>query len=246
MCYRSMRTILITGANRGIGLESAKQLAQKGNQVIIGSRNKKRGDDAIADLQAQGLSIDCVKLDVTLNDDIEKAYAYIEEKYGKLDVLVNNAGIMHSEEKWIGNSVLDVSEKALTQTMFVNFFGPFRMARTFVPLLEKGEDARIVNLSAKLASLSLHADRKSAVGNTKPFAYNTSKTALNQLTTHLAHALRRKKIKVVSIYPGWVQTEMGGANATYPVEEGVGTVLKAINDNIETATFFHDDHDVPW
>lgn len=245
-CLRIMSVVLITGANRGIGFEAAKQLAESGHDVIIGSRNKKRGDDAVLELADQGLTVSSVKLDVTIPEDIEAAVEFVNSKFGKLDALVNNAGIMHKEEQWIGNSTLDISEKALTQTFFVNFFGPFRVSRAFVPLLEKGDNARIVNLSAKLASLQLHADRRSEVGNTKPFAYNASKTALNQLTTHLAHALRRKKIKVVSIYPGWVKTQMGGDNAKYELKDGVKTFLHAVTGDIETATFFHDDHEVPW
>jgi NAD(P)-dependent dehydrogenase (short-subunit alcohol dehydrogenase family) len=241
-----MKIALITGANRGLGLETARQLGNKGFIVLIGSRNKLRGDEAVQLLQKEGINAHSIKLDVALIEDIENAVIFIEQTFGKLDILVNNAGMMHSEEGWIGNSILTVSEAALTKTFVVNFFGPIRVSRAMIPLLEKGEDARIINVSAKLASLTLQADRKSPVYGSKPFAYNASKTALNQLTLHLAHALRRQKIKVISVYPGWVKTRMGGENATLEPQEGVQTTMRACLEDVSSGTFIHDDHEIEW
>jgi NAD(P)-dependent dehydrogenase (short-subunit alcohol dehydrogenase family) len=241
-----MKVALITGANRGLGFETARQLGKNGFTVLIGARNKLRGDEAAQLLTDEGIVAHAVKLDVALSEDIENAAIYIEENFGKLDILVNNAGMMHNEEGWVGNSVLTVSEAALTKTFVVNFFGPIRVSRAMIPLLEKGEDARIVNVSAKLASLTLQADRKSPVYGSKPFAYNASKTALNQLTLHLAHALRRQKIRVISVYPGWVKTRMGGENAALEPQEGVQTALRACLEDVASGTFIHDDHEIAW
>jgi NAD(P)-dependent dehydrogenase (short-subunit alcohol dehydrogenase family) len=241
-----MKTAFITGGNRGIGFETAKQLGLKGFTVIIGSRNKQRGEEAVVQLQTENIDAHFVVLDVTQPQTIESAVQFIETSFGKLDVLVNNAGIMHPEESWIGNTALTISESALTKTFITNFFGPIRVTQACIPLLELGEDARIINVSAKLASLTYQSDRKSQVYNSKPFAYNASKTALNQWTVHLAHALRRQKIKVVSIYPGWVKTRMGGDNASLEPIEGVQTILRAVFEDVESGSFIHEDHQLPW
>jgi NAD(P)-dependent dehydrogenase (short-subunit alcohol dehydrogenase family) len=241
-----MKVALITGANKGLGFETARQLGNLGYIIILGSRNKQRGELAAETLKNEGLTVYPVQLDLALAEHVAPVVQFIEENFGKLDLLINNAGMMSKEESWIGNSVLTVSEKELIKTFTTNFFGPFRLTRALIPLLAKGEDSRILNLSAKLASMSLQTAPRSEISNSKPFAYNASKTLLNQLTIHLAHALRREKIKVLSIYPGWVQTDMGGEKATYLPEEGANHIVMAATQEVKTASFLYKLDELTW
>lgn len=241
-----MKVALITGANKGLGFETARQLGHLGYEIILCSRNKQRGEQAASILKAEGISVYPVQLDMVLAEQIPPLVDFITTTFGKLDLLINNAGMMSKEESWIGNSVLTVSEKELIKTFTSNFFGPFRLTRALVDLLSKGENSRIINISAKLASLSLQTAPRSEISNSKPFAYNASKALLNQLTVHLAHALRRQKIKVVSVYPGWAQTDMGGEKATYTVQEGASHIVMTATQDIESATFLYKLDRLTW
>ncbi len=242
-----MQTIVITGANKGIGFALAQVLGEIGHTIILTSRKNSEGLKAVNELKSAGIDCHFFKMDVVLNEEIEATAAAINQQFGKIDILINNAGMMHSEEGWIGNSTLQVSEKALTKTFLTNFIGPWKVSKAFVPLLELSDAGQIINVSAKIASLTLASDKKNPVFNSKPFAYNASKGALNQLTVHLAHALRRQKIKVISIYPGWVQTDMGGQNATYTPLQAARQIASIVSDSeVVSGSFLDYEHELPW
>jgi NAD(P)-dependent dehydrogenase (short-subunit alcohol dehydrogenase family) len=238
---------LVTGANKGLGLETVKQLAAKGMTVLLGSRSLDRGQAAAASLVEAGLNVEAVQLDVTSDRDIQSLRNLIEERYGKLDVLVNNAGILQGETLG-ANSVLTVSAEDVKSTFDTNFFGALRLSQVLMPLLQKSPAARIVNVSSILSSLTLHASPGSVVGHSKPLGYNASKAALNMLTLHLADALRETNIKVNSAHPGWVKTELGGANAPMRPESGVRTIvqLATLPDVGPSGKLIHVNREIPW
>ena len=202
----------ISGGNRGIGLETARELGKKGYRVVIGARNGEKGVDAVKTLTAEGIEAESVVYDAKRPASAAAVHDYLAQHHGKLDVLVNNAGTL--EEPLFGGSILTVDEKVIEDTFAVNLFAVIRLTRALLPLLQKSEAGRIVNVSSILASLTLHSDEGSPIAPSKAFAYNASKTALNAFTIHLAAALRGSSIKVNSAHPGWVKTELGGAHAT--------------------------------
>ncbi|MBL7998741.1 MAG: SDR family oxidoreductase [Candidatus Kapabacteria bacterium] len=239
---------LVTGANKGIGLETARQLALRGIRVVLSARDTERGMEAARVLQSEGLDVEFVRLDMEQPDDIVLVAEHIATTYGKLDILVNNAGIMIESDGWNVNTTATISEDALRRTMEVNFFGVVMLTQALLPLIRKSAAGRIVNVSSILGSLTFHATRGSNTYNTKTFAYNTSKAALNSFTIHLAHELRDTPVRVNSAHPGWVQTDMGGSGATLRVEEGVQPILRfalAGNDS-PNGTYMHNDTVYPW
>ena len=221
----STKIALITGANKGIGFETAKQLGKEGVTVIIGSRNKERGEKAVADLKAEGIDVEFMKLDVDDAADISHAYDYISNKFGKLDILVNNAGIQIEQDGFGANTTAATDEAVLTQTFATNFFNVVKLTNTLLPLIKKSNAGRIVNLSSILGSLTLHADPNSPIYASKLFSYNASKTALNAYTVHLAAALADTNIKVNSGHPGWVKTDLGSDAAPMLVDEDRKSVV---------------------
>ena len=216
---------LVTGANKGIGLETARQLAQKGIHVLVGARDLKKATGATETLRAEGFAADPVVLDVTSSGDIAAAVAMIGEQFGHLDILVNNAGIM-LEEDWSVNESATLPVAKIRETFDTNFFGVIELTQALLPLLAKSEAGRIVNLSSILASLTLQATQGSPIYGTKLLAYNVSKTALNGFTVHLAHALKDTPIKVNSAHPGWVKTDMGGESAPMELADGARTSVE--------------------
>jgi NAD(P)-dependent dehydrogenase (short-subunit alcohol dehydrogenase family) len=238
---------LITGANKGLGLETARQLAQKGFIVLVGARNLKKAEIAAKALQSEKLDARPLKLDVTNAADRTAAVKFIEQNFGKLDVLVNNAGIM-VEGEWAANNSHTISTETLRQTFDTNFFGPVALTQALLPLLKKAPAARIVNLSSIQGSLANHSDPKSPIYGIKPFGYNSSKTALNAFTVHLAHALRDTPIKVNSAHPGWVKTDMGTDAAPLNVVDGAKTAveLATLPANGPTGTYTHAGKTLPW
>jgi NAD(P)-dependent dehydrogenase (short-subunit alcohol dehydrogenase family) len=218
---------LITGANKGIGLETARQLARLGVHVILTARDAKKGQDALRQLQSEGLTSEFVQLDVTQTTQIQAVARYLEAQYGQLDILVNNAGV--SREKavtaWVNTSAT-VSLEVLRETYETNLFGVIALTQALLPLLAKSPAGRIVNVSSMMGSLTLHADASSPIYHIKKMAYNSSKTALNQFTVHLAETLAATNVMVNSANPGWVKTDLGGAYAPLSVEEGAMTVVE--------------------
>ncbi|MFF2089202.1 SDR family oxidoreductase [Paenibacillus sp. NPDC058174] len=245
------KVALITGATRGIGLETARGLSKLGANVIIGGRDQQKADDVVKLLAQEGLKAEGLKLDVNEHADHKEAYAYLERKYGKLDILINNAGILldaESASHQIINRTSTISEGELRETFDVNFFAPIALTQTLLPLIRKSDSGRIVNLSSVLGSLHLQADPASPFYSMKTFAYNASKAALNAFTIHLAAELKDTPIKVNSVHPGWVQTEMGGARANVDIVEGSRTsiIMATLPADGPTGGFFHLENPLPW
>ena len=230
------RVALVTGANRGIGLEVARQLALRGFTTILGARDAQKGDEAASSLQQGGLKVIPVQLDITEQQSIEAAKHLVEEQFGKLDVLVNNAAILYDDWQRAESANLEIVREAFE----TNTLGAWRMCQAFIPLLRKSIHARIVNVSSESGSLTV-------MGGGTP-AYSVSKVALNALTRMLAAELRSARILVNSVCPGWVATEMGGPSAPRTVEEGAASVIWAVTlpDNGPTGGFFRDGEPLAW
>lgn len=244
----SKKVALITGANKGLGFETAKQLGKEGVTIIAASRNKERGEKAVAELKADGVDAEFLQLDVDNPTDITNAFDYITKKYGKLDILVNNAGIIIEEGHFGSNTSTTITQEELTKTFATNFFNVVALTNTLLPLIKKSEAGRIVNLSSILGSLNLHADPTSPIYGSKLFAYNSSKTALNAYTVHLAAALADTKIKVNSAHPGWVKTDLGTSDAPMEVVDGAKTsvALALLSDDGYTGKYIHLGQELPW
>jgi len=238
---------LVTGANKGLGFETSRQLARQGILVLLGCRNPERGKAAETKLGEEGLDVDSILLDVTKSDHIYQAARYIEETYGRLDILVNNAGMAHPGESLSANSTETVSPKALRETFDVNFFGLVELTQALLPLIKKSDAGRIVNIASILGSLAIHS-QDNGMPQFKPFAYDASKTAVNAFTIHLAAALKDTPIKVNSAHPGWVRIDMGGEQAPMDVTEGAKTAVRLalLGPDGPTGKFFHFDEEIPW
>ncbi len=237
---------LITGANKGIGLETARQLGKLGITVLVGARDLARGEAAVAELKKDGVDARAVKLDVDNPSDYEAVKKLIEKDYGRLDILINNAGIMLDGRK--GNETTKTSQDVLRKTFDTNFFAVVWLTQALLPLLKKSVGGRIVNLSSILGSNTLHATPGSFIYDAKTFAYDASKAALNSFTIHLAHELKDTKIKVNSAHPGWVKTEMGGEGAQLDVETGAKTSveLATLQDSGPNGAYVHLGEPLPW
>ncbi len=238
------RLALITGANKGIGLETARQLGQQGISVLIGARDLAKGEAAAAGLRAEGIDAKAIMIDVADTGSVEAAAAAIDGKYGRLDILINNAGVFLD---W-GVSPVALTEETLRQTYETNVFGPFRVTKAMLPLLRKGADPRVVNLSSILGSITLTADPKSDIAGTKGLAYQSSKAALNMMTVAMANELRGFGIKVNSAHPGWVKTDMGGEAAPMAIGDGAKTSVRlaTLGEDGPTGGYFHQDKTLPW
>ena len=211
---------LVSGGNRGIGLEICRQLSRKGISVFMGVRRIEAGKRAQHELAAQGLDVQPIHLDVNDSTTIISTVARIQKEYNKLDILVNNAGIDIDRRK---ATALQVDEITLRQTLETNFFGPLRLCQACIPLMQKNDYGRIVNISSTLGSLSDMTDPESVFAGVHAPAYRLSKAALNALTALFAKELRGTDILINSACPGWVRTDLGGANAPQSVEEGADT-----------------------
>ena len=241
------KVALITGANRGIGLETARQLGQKGVTVVVAARTLKSAEEAAAKLKAEGVDSFPVKLDVTNAKDREAAAKTIGDKFGKLDILVNNAGVAPQDGVFTPKTISTTDEEL--QSIFgTNVFATIAVTRSFLPLLKKSEGGRIVNLSSILGSLTLHADPNSPIAGVKSFAYDASKAAINAFTIHLAAELKDTKIKVNSAHPGWVKTEMGTDAAPMEIPEGAKTSvdLALLGPDGPNGRFIHLGQELPW
>lgn len=248
------KVAFITGANRGLGLETARILGKQGINVILGARELEKGKAAAETLRGEGAkSVEAVRFDVNKRADHKEIHDYIAKKYGRLDILINNAGVLDEGIKSAGagkpfNSTSLVSQENLRKTFDTNFFQPIALTQTLLPLIKKSPAGRIVNLSSVLGSLTLHADSKSPIYNMKTFAYDSSKTALNAFTVHLAQELQGTPIKVNSAHPGWVKTEMGGNEAPMELAEGGKTSaqLATLAADGPSGGFFHLGQSLPW
>ena len=237
---------LITGANKGLGFEMARQLGQAGVSVLLAARDPQKGESAAAALRSEGLDAQFLKLDVTDKGDFAATSAFLGEHFGRLDILINNAGI--SAEALGTGKVSTTTDDTIHRTFDTNFFAPLALTQALLPLLKKSDAGRIVNMSSILGSQTLHADAKSPIYDFKSLSYDASKAALNSFTIHLAHELKDTKIKVNSAHPGWVKTDMGTDAAPMEIPEGAktGVELALLGDDGPTGGFFHLGKTLPW
>lgn len=231
--------VLVTGGNRGIGLEIAAQMAQRGWRVLLGSRQAEAGRQATASLKERlrDALAEPLLIDIDDEDSVQKAFQRVSADPGAVDVLINNAGILLDEDA----TILTVSDELLEHSFRVNTVGPLRVSRVFLPLLRKSSrGARIINLSSGAGALS-------DMETFKP-AYSISKTALNAVTRQMAANLRVDGIPVNSMCPGWVRTDMGGPNATRSVEEGADTAVWLATEAPPewTGGFYRDRREIAW
>ncbi len=249
----SDRVAFITGANKGIGLETARGLGALGIAVVLASRDEANGRAAADLLKAEGIAqVEPVRFDVTQPADHKAIARFLEDRYGKLDILVNNAGVALEDADFGApggfNTTPTVKPEILRQVFETNFFAVVELTQTLLPLIRKAPAGRIVNLSSILGSLTLHSDPSSGIYDKKAFAYDASKTALNAFTVHLAQALRSTPIKVNSAHPGWVKTDMGGESAPMELSEGGKTSvqLATLPAGGPTGGYFHLGEPLPW
>jgi NAD(P)-dependent dehydrogenase (short-subunit alcohol dehydrogenase family) len=241
------KVAFITGANRGIGFETAKQLGQLGIEIVIGVRDLVKGLHAVEQLEAQGISARAIAYDANQANSPDAVYDYLEKHYGKLDILVNNAGV--ANEQLMGkNNSSTIPLDVLQQTFQTNLFSVIALTQKLLPLIKKAPAGRIVNLSSILGSLTLHSMADSPIASAKAFAYNSSKAALNAYTIHLAHELSDTNIKVNSAHPGWVKTELGGENAPMEIADSYKTsvYLATLANDGPNGGFFHEREVLPW
>ncbi|MCB5185271.1 SDR family oxidoreductase [Methylobacillus gramineus] len=247
MAISNGKIALVTGANRGIGYETAKDLGLQGITVILGVRDVASGQAAASKLQALGVNAAVVHYDAAQPETAGQVADYIQQHFGKLDILVNNAGVL--KENLVGsNNSSTVSRAVLHDTFETNFFAVIELTQTLLPLIQLAPAGRIVNLSSILGSLTLHSLADSPIEQAKSVAYNTSKTALNAYTVHLAHELKHTNIKVNAAHPGWVKTELGGEHAPMEVEDSSKTSVRlaTLGTDGESGGFFHENDVLPW
>ncbi len=239
------RIALITGANKGIGLEIARQLGAQGVTVLIGARDAQRGHIAVEHLQAERIAAHFVLLDVIEHATIKAAAHYIDTTWGKLDILVNNAGILIDH---VPPSELDM--ETLCRTYATNVFGVFAVTKAMLPLLRRSDAGRIVNMSTVLASLTQTSNSQLPWSQSEfnHLAYNSSKTALNAMTVQFANELRRTPIKINAASPGYVATDLNDHRGPRTVQQGAATPVRLALLGVDgpTGGFFNDDGVIPW
>lgn len=238
-----MKKVLITGANKGIGLETGKQLAQLGYFVYLGSRDKSKGLDAINRLKGLGIvNVELLEIDVTNINSIKRARQELENKIEALDVLVNNAGISGGMHQ----NMSTVNIEDLRRVFETNFFGAVQTTQQFIPLLKKSNKPVIVNVSSELGSLTIHNSTQNP--NYKIYdAYSCSKTALNAFTVMLANEFQNTSFRINSVSPGYTATDLNQFKGTQTVEEGAKLIVKyaALDNDGVTGKFFREE-EVPW
>lgn len=218
-----MKSALITGANKGIGFETAKQLLQTGTYLYIGSRDLEKGNEAVKKLNSYGFTnVKALTLDVTDSQTIVSARKTIEKEQGKLDILINNAGILGE----MPQTATEISIDTLKKVYETNVYGVIRITQELLDLLKKSDEPRIVNVSSSLGSLTLHSDPDYKYYDVKAFAYNSSKSILNMYTIHLAYELRNSAVKVNAVCPGYTDTDFGNHIGTGRVEDAAKRIVK--------------------
>lgn len=238
------RVALVTGANRGIGFEIARQLAGMGLMVIIGARDEQKGVNTQKKLAEEGLDVHFTSLDVADATSIMAAVGKIDDSFRRLDVLVNNAGIMIDSE----TDLLELPMTLLQNTLETNTFGPLLLSQGCVPIMKRHKYGRIVNISSTLGALTDIANPDSHYNELRSPAYRLSKTLLNGVTALLAKELRADNILVNAVCPGWVRTELGGPQAPVSPEQAAETPvwLATLPDEGPTCGFFREQQPIPW
>jgi NAD(P)-dependent dehydrogenase (short-subunit alcohol dehydrogenase family) len=240
-----MKTILITGANKGIGFETARQLAQLNYFVYLGSRDKAYGIDAIRKLNDLGITnVDTIVIDIADINSVRTARQELETKIGALDILINNAAIAGDLPQELASGGIENLRKIFD----VNFFGTIQTTQEFLPLLRKSGGASIINVSSEVGSLGVHTAAERNPNRAKYHAYGSSKTALNAFTVMLANELYESGISVNSVTPGYTATDFNQFQGVKTVEQGAIAIVKlATNPRpAATAKFFKDGGEVPW
>ena len=238
------KVALITGANKGIGFEVARQIAGSGSIVLVGARNQALGEAAAAKLRSEGLEAQYLALDLADHGTIAAAAQAIGDRFGQLDILVNNAGVSVAGDGPPSMGSLD----AMESTLRTNFFDTVAVTQAMLPLLRKSASARIVNVSSGLGSLAQNGDPDYMFASAKFLGYSASKAALNMLTVQLAYELRDTRIKVNSADPGFTATDLNGHSGTQTVAEGAAEAIRLalLPEDGPTGTYSDSAGIVPW
>lgn len=244
MSMAPQTTALITGANKGIGFEVARQLAQRGLRVLVGARDQARGTEAADALRTRGLSAAFVHMDVTDEDSLARAAREIDERYGQLDILINNAGISGGT----AGSPSEITVARMKQVYETNVFGVVAVTNALLPLLRRSPAGRIVNVSSGLGSLTLSSDPQSEFGHSNYMAYQSSKAALNAMTVAYAKELRESGIKVNAADPGFTATDFNNHRGYRTVEQAAVVIVRlaTLSADGPTGTFQDENGVVPW
>jgi NAD(P)-dependent dehydrogenase (short-subunit alcohol dehydrogenase family) len=230
------QNILVTGANKGIGFEICRQLARQGHRVILSARSAERGEKAVAALAVENLEVDFLLLDTADEGSIQRASRELTSRISALHVLINNAAILDTRE----GSILAAKAADLRDTFATNVIGPVLLIQALLPLLEAGKPSRVINVSSRLGSVAEMTDGWAG--------YGISKAALNAATRKLAPALEPRGISVNVASPGWVKTDMGGANAHLSLEQGAQNIARLVSDVPHSLTnhFLGQDGEIAW
>jgi len=238
------RIVLVTGANKGIGLELARQLGKAGHHVLLGARDEARGRAAAKTLQDEGIAVRFVTIDLSDSASLKAVAADIEANEGRIDILVNNAGVAIQGDGLPGSTGLDV----VRRTFETNFFGTVAVTQALLPLVKKSSAGRIVNVSSGLGSIALNADPNWDYAAVKLIGYNGSKAALNLFTVLLAAELKDTGIKVNAVNPGYTATDLNGNSGHQSIEEGAAETVRMaqIPDDGPTGGFTSTEGVEPW
>jgi NAD(P)-dependent dehydrogenase (short-subunit alcohol dehydrogenase family) len=230
------RIAIVTGANRGLGFEICRQLAQGGVSVVLTARDPDKGEEAARQLRTEGLSAYCRPLDVTRPSDAQELVAFVQAHFGRVDILINNAGINLDETQ----SGLTVELDTVRRTIETNVYGPLCLCQAIIPLMRRHTYGRIVNVASRMGQMASMSSYR--------LAYRISKTALNVITRVLAEEVRGSNILINSMSPGRIRTEMGGMDAPRSAAEGADTAvwLALLPDDGPTGTFFFERQAIPW
>jgi len=243
MDTKNGKVVLITGGNKGLGKEIGRQLGMRGYTVVLTARNEQAGNTAAQELREAGCDAHMVRLEVTNPDDIASLVRYLETAFGKLDVLVNNAGI---SLEWDGNPT---GADKVRHTLEVNLIAPFAITEALVPLLSLSDDARVINHSSMLGSIGSAENMWEHVGGFMAVGYSTSKAGLNMLTLIQSKTLANKGIVVAAAHPGWVKTDLGTQAAPMEVDEGASTVVDLVTiarEQFPNGQLCHKGERMPW
>ena len=245
-----MKSALVTGANKSIGFEVARQLAQKGIYVFLGSRNLENGVEAVNKLKSEGLNdVEAIRLDITNDESVKNARLEIGRKTEKLDILINNAGIYGGYPQ----AALDATIDQFRAAYEANVYGVVRVTQTFIDLLKKSSETRVVNVSSSQGSITLHSDPSYKYYDYKGAVYLSSKSAMNMYTVVLAYELKDTNFKINAVCPGYTKTDFNGHRGFGTVEDAGNRILKyaLIDKNGPTGKFFSEENnpatgEIPW
>lgn len=243
MATKNGKVVLITGANKGLGKEIGRQLGALGYTVVLTARDEKAGRAAAAELVAAGCDAHTVRLEVTNPKHIASLVSYLDKTFGKLDVLVNNAGI---SLEWDGKPT---NADKIRRTLEVNLIAPYAITEALVPLLSRSDDARVINQSSMLGSMGCAESMWEQIGGFMTVGYSTSKAGLDMLTLIQSKTLASKKIAVAAAHPGWVKTDLGSQAAPMEVDEGARTVVELVTiprEQFPHGQLRHKGERMPW